>query len=169
MNNEHASITPKAGKMREVMRIAITEPQYQRGYDKWPDGTPKTYCNICGTAVGETLGCDMRSFYRDHDIKNKMRSPLKVIYQQLLDDGVKQTNARTAQSLANIGYFVIAWSAKQDHVVMICPDTEEYNAKRGPRIIQAGWWNTETYMSDSQSFGSKWNDPEIKYFVPGEA
>jgi hypothetical protein len=169
MNNEYASITPKAGKMREVMRSMIEKPEYQRGFDHWDDETPKTYCNICGVATGKLLGFNMRSFYRNHDEANEMRSPLAEIYQQLIDDGIKQVDAKTAQSLANIGCFVIGWSAKYDHVVMVCPDTEDYNAKRGPLIIQAGWWNTEVYISDPKSFGNYWRDPEIKYFVPEEA
>jgi hypothetical protein len=165
VNNEHVNITPKAGAMREVMRNNILLPQYQAGYDRWANGEPKTYCNICTVATGELLGYDMSSFYRNHDKSRANQSPLRMVYQQLIDDGIKQTSASTAQSLANIGYFVVAWSAKYDHVVMICPDVEEYNAKRGPRIIQAGTKNTETYISDFWSFGRNWKDPEILYFV----
>lgn len=165
---DYFPLSVAAGKLRRTLIEGSELKKYQRGFQKWADGSLKTYCNIYATAMGEKLKYDMDSFYRDHDKKNASISPMGLIYNQLLRDALHTLRPHEAQAMANIGRFVVVWSDKYEHAAVVCPNTERYNAEKGPLIVQAGWWNGLFYISDPKSFGKVWKDPEIKYFAPEE-
>jgi len=165
MDEQFIDMSSKS-RLRRLLEEWAAKPQYQRGYGKWPNGKEKTYCNMYATAVGVELGYNMQSFYREHSGRYATRSPMNLVYDQLIQDNVKQVTASEAQAIANLGNLVVVWSKKYDHAAVICPDSQEYNEARGPLVCQAGWWNGVMYISDGKSFGRNWQDPEILFVVP---
>jgi hypothetical protein len=164
---QYPPFNPKAQKLLIALDGNVTKPQYQKGYEKWGNGKPKTYCNIFAVKIGALLGYDMRSFFKDHDPANEYNTVMTQIYNQLNVE-VQSIPSSAAQGLANIGELVIVWSASHEHAAVVSPDVEPYDENRGPLVVQAGWYNGKMYMSSPKCFGKIWTDPEIKYFVPKE-
>ncbi len=164
---EYPPFKQKAQTLRVLLEGNITKPQYQRGYGKWADGRPKTYCNIYATKMGELSGYDMSAFYKNHDKKNAYNSVMTKIYDQLLAE-VTTVSPEEAQHLANEGKLIIVWSKKYEHAAVVCPSEKPYNNTFGPLVTQAGWNTGTMYISSMASFGDAWTDPEIKYFAPNE-
>jgi len=162
--NNFPQVTVSAGKLLRELETWVLRPEFQYGFGLWPDGSPKSYCNIFVFKFGNAHGYDMRSFCRDRNLKLWGISPIDLVYKQLMED-LQEVKAREAQSLANIGKFVVVWSVNQWHAAVVCADTEQYNKKLGPLTVQAGRFNGKMYVSSGRAFGREWFNPEIKYFV----
>jgi hypothetical protein len=168
--------------LKAVLDKAVRLPQYQRGFERWSNNQPKTYCNILaldvldsssprkylGTAI-DAFRYDIRIALRGNDLENLLSTPLHESYTRIMQ-GVAQgratdVSAREAQAFANSGRPVLVMSAKYDHMAIVYPDPMPWDDLRGPKIAQAGWYNGVFYISDFRSFGKLWGDPEIRYIV----
>jgi hypothetical protein len=157
-------MSTKAGKLIQILFDTVILPQFQKGYRNWPDGRPQTYCNMFAYAVAQRLGFDLSPLLRDGNMDNINYTTVEAAYNRACKEA-KSVSAKEAQAIANTGIMVVMWSAKIDHVAVICPDANKYDEQKGPLTVQAGWYNGEMYANDIKGFGGRWTDPEIKYFV----
>jgi len=141
--------------------------ELQRGYRKWPNGKPKTYCNILVMRLLTYLGYFIKW----------MLDPLGIDYttpKEMMDGCIenmgktcKEVDAEKAQKLANVGEIVIIISAfgkAYHHVALVVADEKQYDENKGPLEVQAGWFNGMFYVSDTEAWGPEWKDPRVRYF-----
>lgn len=175
-------LSAPALKLLSVLQYAVDLPQYQKGYTKWKDGTPKTFCNILARDVLEgenptafdtymgTLIDDYRYdvssvFERTVDILNitipeaHRRARLAAALGK-----IKRLTPQIAQRRANAGVVIWIVSGKYNHEAIVCPDLDKFMPERGPKIGQAGGANGIMYISDVRAWGRNHRDPEIEYY-----
>jgi hypothetical protein len=152
--------------VKKTAREWAEKPEYQRGYRKWPDGTPKTFCNIMVMKLLVFLGYDIKCMLDPLGID--YTTPYEMIKGCLdrLGKNCKEVSAKAAQALGNFGEMVIAASAfpKYNHVAIVVADPNKYNPEKGPLITQAGGINGTFYVSNIPAWGKMWEDPRVRYF-----
>lgn len=186
------ALTPRAKKLLAILEKSVLLVQYQKGWDKWADGSDKTFCNIMARDVlwndPETLGIydgymgtlidepdfryDISFIMVNHDPKMILNTPIPVAYKMAAlaakEGKIKELIPEEAQIRANQGTPIWITSIKYNHEAIVCPDPTPYDPERGVRIAQAGEHNGIMYISDPRTWGAwgkpGWTDPEIKYY-----
>jgi hypothetical protein len=165
---------------------AIARPEYQRGWEKWPDGREKTFCNLMAwylldnrlplTKYGPFVGAyvyNLIPILRDGVAKNITNTTIDVAYDRVAADLRtrkfidKAVSPQKAQELANRGIPVMAICKrpKWAHVAIVYPDSEHYDSKRGPKMAQAGWVNGVMYINNPFCWGAEWKGKGIIFAV----
>jgi hypothetical protein len=171
-------------RLAEALDYAVKLPYYQRGYQKWSNGKPKTFCNVLARKF--LLGNfdyglynnykDPKYFWLNYDIQLVFTdmSIQKAVY------GVNTTGAYNlaqkaiqakrvegltpvqAQEEANNG--VPVWAVYPGHELIVYPDSGEYNKELGPKVAQAGGVNfSNKYISHRYCWGKNWKNLDILF------
>jgi hypothetical protein len=169
------TLTVKGLHLLHVLEWAVELPQYQMGFEKNDDGTPKTFCNVLARDVLDStfrrtdyMGGLINEY--DYDIgavdrKRTIRSlilntPIEEWYHlahlAVAGNEADFISPELAQIEANHGVPIHVISSHQPpetHECIICPDSTSYDSRRGVRIAQAGKINGIMYISDPRCFG----------------
>ncbi len=166
--------------LKQRLDAMTAVPQYQRGYELWSDGRPKTFCNLAAwylldnklpkTQYGpftDQFSYNIKPMLRDGLYKNVTYTPLDIAVVNIINTGTKCVSPQTAQELANKGIPVmgICGSHGKEHVVVVRPDSDNYQTMRGPLISQCGWECGSWYVSDPRCWGSTWYALRILWVV----
>jgi hypothetical protein len=175
----------KAGQLLyNTLKNAVKIKEYQRGYLKNVDGSPKTFCNVMSR---DLLDCRMPKVWimgyfintYDYDISAIrpesglidviLNTPCNIAYDNLKkainEHKVTSISAYPAQLLANMGIPIHVITKKPGHEAIVCPCNNYYHKDRGPYIGQAGWNNGLYFISDNKSWGKNWQEAEPLFII----
>lgn len=181
-----ARISGSVDVLKTRLDAAIVRPEYQRGYEKWPDGREKTFCNLMAwylldnrlplTKYGPFVGAydyNLLPMLRGGDPKNITETPIPLAYDKIVCDlrigsfVDRVVDPKKAQDLANQGIPVMAICKKPkwQHVAIVYPTAERYDSTRGPVVAQAGWVNGVMHINSPFCWGADWKGKGIIFVV----
>lgn len=177
----------KALRLRNALDYAVQLPFYQKGYEKWADGSPKYFCNVF--AMKFLAGCfdyglydnnkDTDYNWLNYDLSCINKDINKVYYgilphnlfdicKKLVEDEIiKEHTPGTAQAKANEGIpiLVVCGELKHGHEAIVYPNDKKYDDQLGCKIGQAGNYNiSDVYISDYKVWGSNWKQRKLGFF-----
>jgi hypothetical protein len=174
----------RAKRLAEALDYAVKLPYYQRGYEKWSDGTPKTFCNVLARKFllgnfdyglydiykdsGYTwLNYDIQQVFTDMSVTSALfgvntTGAYRLAKNAVEENRVKQLTPEEAQEKANNGTPI--WGVYPGHEVIVYPDDNDYDSNLGPKVAQAGGVNfSGKYISHKYCWGEKWKDLDILF------
>jgi hypothetical protein len=164
--------------------INLKEDLYQP--TKWPNGKPKTWCNIglldwFGGPVFNDPEVGALSDLFDYDItifygpNNSITCPDNENFMKTIKGKAIELTPEYAQEMVNkfgkpAGIFG-TWATKDKgmpfwHCMIICVDKGPYDAKRGPKVANIGAVNAYMYLNQiAADWAVHYNKGELAFFT----